>query len=283
MSNLNGILYVVATPIGNLTDISQRALNILTTVDLIAAEDTRQTLKLLQVYGIKTPITSYHDHNEAEECHRLATLIANGAKLALVSDAGTPLVSDPGFRLVREARRLGLTVIPIPGPCALICALSAAGLPSDRFMFLGFPPKGAASREQLFQSVATEPGTLIFYEAGSRLQATIAILGNVLGKNRQAVLAREITKLYETFTAGTLESLAIAIQNDPLQIKGEHVLLVAGVGQNPPPDSTPATHILQVLLEELPIKQAVKLTARITGAARNDLYRTALIYQEHIS
>lgn len=276
MSNSTGILYVVATPIGHLADISRRAIEVLSTVDLIAAEDTRHTANLLQYHNIRTPMIAYHDHNEIQEATRLASLIADGTKIALVSDAGTPLINDPGFRLVQEIKKLGLSITPIPGPCALICALSASGLPSDRFLFLGFPPRGEKQREQLFSSIATEPGTLIFYESGPRLQDTIESLKKILGIHRRAVLARELTKLHETFINGTLETLAAIVNSDPMQIKGEHVLLVTGTGTPPLKDSEDAKQILTVLLEELPVKQAVKLAAKISGHNRNELYRWAL-------
>lgn len=276
MSNSTGILYVVATPIGHLADISRRAIEVLSTVDLIAAEDTRHTASLLQYHNIRTPMIAYHDHNEIQEATRLAKLIAGGTKIALVSDAGTPLINDPGFRLVQEIKKLGLSITPIPGPCALICALSASGLPSDRFLFLGFPPRGEKQREQLFSSIATEPGTLIFYESGQRLQDTIESLKKILGIHRRAVLARELTKLHETFIDGTLETLATIVNSDPMQIKGEHVLLVTGTGTTPLKNSEDAKQILTVLLEELPVKQAVKLAAKISGHNRNELYRWAL-------
>lgn len=276
MSNSTGILYVVATPIGHLADISRRAIEVLSTVDLIAAEDTRHTASLLQYHNIRTPMIAYHDHNEIQEATRLASLIADGTKIALVSDAGTPLINDPGFRLVQEIKKLSLQIVPIPGPCALICALSASGLPSDRFLFLGFPPRGEKQREQLFSSIATEPGTLIFYESGPRLQDTIESLKKTLGVHRRAVLARELTKLHETFIDGTLETLATIVNSDAMQIKGEHVLLVTGTGTQPLKNSEDAKQILTVLLEELPVNQAVKLAAKISGHNRNELYRWAL-------
>jgi len=276
MSNQSGTLYVVATPIGNLADIGQRALDILRSVDLIAAEDTRQSARLLREYGIQTPMIAYHEHNEAHEALRLAARIADGARLALISDAGTPLVSDPGFRLVREVRRLGFPVVPVPGPCALICALSGCGLPSDRFLFIGFPPRGAGQRRVLFQSLAAEPGTLIFYEAGPRVQETLTDLCAVLGEGRHAVLARELTKLYETFLEGSPCALAERLAREPIQTKGEHVLLVEGAGQQPIREDAEAERLLRILLAELPVKQAAGLAARISGGRKNDLYRLAL-------
>jgi len=221
-------------------------------------------------------MTAYHEHNEAREAPRLAARVAGGTRLALVSDAGTPLVSDPGFRLVREVRRLGLPVVPVPGPSALICALSACGLPSDRFLFVGFPPRGAEQRRALFRSLTAEPGTLIFYEAGPRVGETLADLCAVLGEGRHTVLARELTKLHETFLEGSPCALAERLAREPVQTKGEHVLLLEGAGRQPARDDAEAERLLRILLEELPVKQAAGLAARISGGRRNDLYRLAL-------
>ncbi|KOR28506.1 hypothetical protein TI03_04565 [Achromatium sp. WMS1] len=279
MSSLHGILYIVATPIGNLADISQRAIDILTSVDLIAAEDTRQTMKLLQAHNVKTSMLPYHDHNENEQSQRLINLLLQGSKIALVSDAGTPLISDPGFRLVHEARKLKLTVIPIPGACALISALSASGLPSDRFLFLGFLPKSTNQRIALLQSLITEPGTLIFYEAGSRLQATLSDLATVFVTNRHVVLARELTKIHENFLCGMPDQLVAILAEEPKHMKGEHVLLVEGAKHQPPQKSNAAEQTLRILLEELPIAQAAKLAARLSGNPRNELYKLALTLQ----
>ena len=277
MRDNDGVLYVVATPIGNLGDIGRRALETLRTVDLIAAEDTRQTAVLLREYGIAVPMTAYHEHNEAREAPRLAEMVAGGRRLALVSDAGTPLVSDPGFRLVREARARGLRVVPVPGPSALVCALSASGLPSDRFLFAGFPPRTAEKRQRLFRELAVEPGTLIFYESSHRVLATLMDLCAVFGERRHAVLARELTKLHETFLQGTPCELAQRLEDEPVQRKGEHVLLLEGAGRGGQGgDDADNERLLRILLEELPVKQAAALAARITGRKRNELYRLAL-------
>ncbi len=276
MPDKEGVLYVVATPIGNLGDIGRRALETLRTVDLIAAEDTRQTAVLLREYGIVVPLTAYHEHNEAREAPRLAEMVAAGGRLALVSDAGTPLVSDPGYRLVREAQVLGLNVVPVPGPSALVCALSAAGLPSDRFLFAGFPPRTADKRQALFRELAGEPGTLIFYESSHRVLATLMDLCAVFGERRQAVLARELTKLHETFLQGSPCELTRRLDGEPMQRKGEHVLLLEGAGRGQVDDDTENERVLRILLEELPVKQAAALAARITGSKRNELYRLAL-------
>ena len=276
MPDNEGVLYVVATPIGNLGDIGRRALETLRTVDLIAAEDTRQTAVLLREYGIAVPMTAYHEHNEAREAPRLAEMVAGGGRLALVSDAGTPLVSDPGFRLVREARARGLRVVPVPGPSALVCALSTSGLPSDRFLFAGFPPRTADKRQALFRELAGEPGTLIFYESSHRVLATLMDLCAVFGERRHAVLARELTKLHETFLQGTPCELAQRLEDEPVQRKGEHVLLLEGAGRGQGGDDAENERLLRILLEELPLKQAAALAARITGRKRNELYRLAL-------
>ena len=208
MDQVRGILYVVATPIGNLGDITDRARKVLTDVDLIAAEDTRQTRHLLTHCGIGTRLIAYHDHNESTAAARLIESLESGLDIALVSDAGTPLISDPGYDLVCAARDRGLTVIPIPGANAAICALCAAGLPSDRFLFLGFPPRTGAQRRTWITSVAREPGTLILYESGRRAAETLADLAAVLGEGRRAVVARELTKRFETFLSGTARELA---------------------------------------------------------------------------
>lgn len=276
MPDIDGVLYVVATPIGNLGDIGRRALETLRSVDLIAAEDTRQTAVLLREYGIAVPLTPYHEHNEAREAPRLAERIAGGGRLALVSDAGTPLLSDPGFRLVREMRARGLQVVPVPGPSALVCALSASGLPSDRFLFAGFPPRTADKRRTLFRELAGEPGTLIFYESSHRVLATLMDLCAVFGEQRHAVLARELTKLHETFLQGSPCELARRLEGEPVQRKGEHVLLLEGAGRGRSGADGDSERLLRILLEELPVKQAAALAARITGRRRNGLYRLAL-------
>ena len=276
MSEADGVLYVVATPIGNLADIGRRALRVLSEVDLIAAEDTRQTAVLLREYGIDTPLAAYHEHNEDREAPRLAEQVAAGRRLALVSDAGTPLVSDPGYRLVREARERGLRVVPVPGPAALIAALSASGLPSDRFLFAGFPPRTAEKRQSWFRGLAAEPGTLICYESSHRIEATLADLCQVFGADRWVVLARELTKLHETFLQGSACELAQLLADDPMQRKGEHVLLVQGAGQDAACSEAETERVLAILLQELPVKQAAGLAARITGEKKNVLYQRAL-------
>ena len=273
-----GLLYVVATPIGNLADLSGRACEVLAGVDRIAAEDTRQTAVLLRHYGLGTPLVAYHEHNEEAQAPRLVEALAAGERIALVSDAGTPLVSDPGYRLVRAARERGLRVEPVPGPSACIAALSAAGLPSDRFLFLGFPPRSHARRRAEFSALRNEPGTLVWYESGRRILATLGDLIQVLGAEREAVLARELTKVHETFLGATLADLRERLEHDPEQRLGEMVLLVAGARAEAA-DEAEVRRLLGLLLPELPLKKAVALTAEISGARRNRVYALALEMQ----
>ncbi len=271
---------MVATPIGNLADIGRRALEILRDVDLIAAEDTRQTAVLLREYGLATPLQAYHEHNEEREAGRLLMRLRQGQRIALVSDAGTPLISDPGYRLVSEARRLDLLVVPVPGPSALICALSASGLPSDRFLFAGFPPRTQEKRENFLRDLLQEPGTLIFYESRHRILDTLQSLCRLLETPRRAVLARELTKWHETFLQGTPCALAQRLQEDPLQCKGEHVLLLEGAGFGVASSVAEHTRLLTILLQALPLKQAVAVAARISGEKKNVLYRMALTLRD---
>jgi len=272
-----GVLYVVATPIGNLADLSTRARAILATVDLIACEDTRHSRRLLAHFGIATALCAYHEHNEAEMTPRLLERLATGQALALIGDAGTPLISDPGFFLVRAARARGLPVSPIPGPCAPICALSAAGLPTDRFTFLGFVPRTAVQRRAWAESLRTVPGTLLCHDSGQRIVATLEALAAALGPTRPAVIARELTKRFETFLHGSLAELAARIAADPDQRRGELVLLVAGATTSAPEASDPeARRVLALLAAELPAHQAARLAAAIVGGRRNEWYRAAL-------
>ena len=274
---MDGLLYVVATPIGNLDDISRRACQVLSDVDLIACEDTRHSRVLLSHLGIDKRLVAYHDHNEADATPRLLQLLADGRSIALISDAGTPLISDPGFRLVSAARAQGLRVVPIPGPCALIAALSASGLPSDRFLFVGFPPRGADERRRWLAELARESGTLICYESGRRAVATLGDLAEALGSGRRAVIARELTKRFETILDDDLAGLQQRVAADQDQQLGELVLLIEGNTRvDDERDADEQRRILALLADELPLKQAVALTARITGGNRNRLYKDAL-------
>lgn len=273
-----GVLYVVATPIGNLDDISARALRVLGDVALIAAEDTRHSQRLLQHFGITTPLQACHEHNEREQGGRFLSRLLAGDDVALISDAGTPLISDPGFHLVRQARAAGVRVVPVPGPSALITALSAAGLPSDRFIFEGFLPAKAAGRRARLEALREEPRTLIFYEAPHRLLESLEALCDTLGAERQVVLARELTKTFETLKGLPAGELCEWVRADANQQRGECVLLVAG-WQAPEGDeavSAEALRVLDLLLAELPVKRAAALAAEITGARKNLLYQVAL-------
>lgn len=270
-----GVLYVVATPIGNLEDLSPRARQVLAEADLVAAEDTRHSAVLLSHYGIRTPLVSLHEHNEAERSAELLVKLRDGARVALVSDAGTPLISDPGFDLVRAARRAGVTVTPIPGACALVAALSVSGLPTDRFVFEGFLPAKAAARRDRLAELAAETRTLVFYESVHRLQGSLADMAAAFGPGRPAVLARELTKLHEGVREASLAALAEWAGQDPAATKGEVVLVVSGAPVAAVSD-TDADRVLKALLAELPVKQAASLAAAITGLKKNTLYERAL-------
>ncbi|MCY1341187.1 Ribosomal RNA small subunit methyltransferase I [compost metagenome] len=278
----SGTLYVVATPIGNLDDIGARALKVLREVALIAAEDTRHSMRLLQHFGIATPLAACHEHNERDEGGRFLARLQAGDDVALISDAGTPLISDPGYHLVRQARAAGIRVVPVPGPCALIAALSAAGLPSDRFIFEGFLPAKAVGRRTRLEQVREEPRTLIFYEAPHRILECLEDLEAVFGGERQVLLARELTKTFETLKGAPLAELRAWVAADSNQQRGECVLLVAG-WQAPEGEaavSAEALRVLDLLLAELPLKRAAALAAEITGVRKNLLYQVALERQK---
>lgn len=276
MSNQPGILYVVATPIGNLEDLSPRARRVLSEVDLVAAEDTRHSGRLCQHFGIRTPLIAVHDHNERGRSAELLRRLEGGESIALISDAGTPLVSDPGFDLVRAARAAGIDVVPVPGACAAIAALSVAGLPSDRFVFEGFLPPRAAARRERLEMLRGESRTLIFYESPHRLLEALADMAQVLGAERDAVLARELTKQFETVRAATLDGLLKWAQDDPNQQRGEIVLLVHGAAPASDEVDAATERVLRLLLAELPARQAAGLAADITGRRKNLLYQHAL-------
>jgi 16S rRNA (cytidine1402-2'-O)-methyltransferase len=268
-----GTLYVVATPIGHLGDISARAIEVLKQVDLIAAEDTRHSGRLLQHFAIQTPMLSLHEHNERNVAPGLIEQLQAGRSIALISDAGTPLISDPGFNLVRLARESGVRVVPIPGPSALICALSAAGLATDRFVFEGFLPSKSTARRNRLEQLAREPRTLVFYESSHRIFDCLADMAAVFGAARRAVLARELTKQFETIHQDELGALQQWVEADSNQQKGEIVVLVEGWSQSDDDAlNTEAERVLQILMEELPVKTAAKLAARLTGLNKRDLY-----------
>lgn len=277
-----GTLYVVATPIGNLDDITARALRTLREVKLIAAEDTRHSIRLLQHFGIATPLAACHEHNERDEGGRFLTRLLAGDDVALISDAGTPLISDPGFHLVRAARAAGVRVMPVPGACALIAALSAAGLPSDRFSFEGFLPAKSVGRRSRLEAVSEDSRTLIFYEAPHRILESIADMRDVFGAERVAVLGRELTKTFETLKGAPLDELHDWVEADSNQQRGECVLLVSG-WQAPEGEeavSGEALRVLDLLLGEMPLKRAAALAAEITGVRKNLLYQMALERQK---
>ena len=273
-------LYIVATPIGNLADISQRALNILENVDVIACEDTRHTQRLLSAFSIKNRTMSMHDHNERQRQEQISSLLQEGKSVALVSDAGTPLISDPGFHLVRHCRQLGLAVSPIPGACAAISALSVAGLPTDRFTFEGFLPSKSGARQSTLNELANETRTMVFYDAPRRAIDTVEDIVTVLGGDRYVVMARELTKTFETVYSDTAENLLAWLQEDPNQLKGEMVLIIEGhkVDPNAIPPHVIAT--LKLLLSEMKPKKACAIAAEIHGVKKNALYEYALAMKE---
>jgi 16S rRNA (cytidine1402-2'-O)-methyltransferase len=277
-----GTLYVVATPIGNLDDISARALRILREVALIAAEDTRHSARLLQHFGIPTPLAACHEHNEREQGGRFLARLQAGEDVALISDAGTPLISDPGYHLVRQVRAAGIPVVPVPGACALIAALSAAGLPSDRFIFEGFLPAKAAGRRARLELVREEPRTLIFYEAPHRILECLEDMREIFGAERPALLARELTKTFETLQGLPLAELCQWVAADSNQQRGECVVLVAGwqAPEGGEAVSAEALRVLDLLLAEVPLKRAAALAAEITGVRKNLLYQVALTRQK---
>lgn len=280
MKDTTAALYIVSTPIGNLADISARAIEVLSSVDVVAAEDTRHSKYLLQHHGIETSTISLHEHNEQQRSELLLTRIAAGESIALISDAGTPLISDPGYRLVNMAREQGIKVIPIPGACAVIAALSASGLSAERFAFEGFLPPKSTARRQTLQSLANEPRTLIFYESPKRMVASLQDMLTVFGAERKACLARELTKMFETIVTLPLAELVDVVINDANHQKGEIVLLVEGQSTVVDRDEAEEVRVLQILLDEVPLKQAAAITASILGIKKNKAYEMALKLQQ---
>jgi 16S rRNA (cytidine1402-2'-O)-methyltransferase len=273
-------LYIVATPIGNLADFSPRAITVLQSVDVIAAEDTRHSGHLLQHYAIKTPTVSLHEHNEQQRSEVLLARLQKGESVALISDAGTPLISDPGYRLVSLVREHNIKVVPIPGSCALITALSASGLPSDRFSFEGFLPAKAGTKRQVLDNLKNESGTLIFYESPRRLKATLTEMIDIFGPDRLVCLARELTKLHETIVTQPLSQLLAWVESDSNQQRGECVLLVGGNTEQPDPNDADAERVLSILLTELPVKKAAAMTAKLLDMRKNKAYELALKLQQ---
>ncbi len=272
-----GALYVVATPIGNLLDITRRALDILKSVSLVAAEDTRHSRKLLAHYGIGTPLLALHEHNERAATAGLLRRLDAGEDIALVSDAGTPLISDPGFHLVRSAREAGLRVVPVPGPSALTAALSVAGMPTDRFIFEGFLPAKQAARRQRLLELQDATATLVFYESSHRILASLGDMQALFGANREATLARELTKTFETIRQASLAELVAWVEADSDQQKGEFVVLVHGAVKPAVAGiDTETERVLTLLMAELPLRQAAALAAQISGIGKNVLYEHAL-------
>ncbi|MCA7014051.1 16S rRNA (cytidine(1402)-2'-O)-methyltransferase [Dickeya dadantii] len=269
-------LYIVPTPIGNLADITQRALAVLQQVDLIAAEDTRHTGLLLQHFAINARLFALHDHNEQQKAEQLLARLQQGMSIALVSDAGTPLINDPGYHLVRRCREAGVRVVPLPGPCAAITALSAAGLPSDRFCYEGFLPAKTKARKDTLRDLLEEPRTLIFYESTHRLLDSLQDMVDVWGPERYVVLARELTKTWESLYGAPVAELLAWVQDDDNRRKGEMVLIVEGHRPDEEVLSAAALRTLQLLRAELPLKKAAALAAEIHGVKKNALYRYGL-------
>ncbi|TCP96859.1 16S rRNA (cytidine1402-2'-O)-methyltransferase [Cricetibacter osteomyelitidis] len=275
--NNSGILYIVATPIGNLQDITQRALTVFAEVDLIAAEDTRHSGLLLSHYGIKKPFFALHDHNEQQKSDVLVAKLQEGHNIALISDAGTPLISDPGFHLVHKCHLAGIKVVPLPGACAAITALCASGIASDRFCFEGFLPAKSKARCDKLQNLAEEDRTLIFYESTHRILATLADVETVLGADRYIVLAREITKTWETISGDSVGNLRQWLSEDPNRTKGEMVLIIEGKRKSDNDEINPQTiKALQLIAQELPLKKAAAIVAELYGYKKNTLYQFGL-------
>lgn len=269
-------LFVVATPIGHLDDMTFRAIDILKSVSIVAAEDTRQSAQLFKHYNISTPLTACHDHNESNKIEQLVQKLLAGENIALISDAGTPLISDPGFKLVRAAQENGIRVVPVPGACAAIVALSAVGLPSDRFSFEGFLPSKASQRITQLEKLKNETQTLIFYEAPHRILECVKNMAEVFGENRPVGFAREITKTFETIKKMTLKDLVSFIENDHNQEKGEIVLVVGGAPEKTDLEQEKLDELLKRLLQDLSVKAASQLAADLTGIKKKVAYQRAL-------
>jgi 16S rRNA (cytidine1402-2'-O)-methyltransferase len=277
--NINsfGTLYILATPLGNRQDITLRAIETLKTVDLIAAEDTRHSLPLLQHYGVNKPLLALHEHNENEQANKIIHRLQQGESVALISDAGTPLISDPGYHLVNQARAQQIRVVPIPGACAAIAGLSVSGLPTNRFVFEGFLPAKSQLRIQRLQLLLQETRTLIFYEAPHRIYDLLSDMQKVFGADRHIVVARELTKMFETIYSATINETLAWMDADANQQRGEFVVMVAGIEKSAEQTETVSVDlILKLLLPELPVKKAAEIAAKITGKRKNELYQYAV-------
>jgi 16S rRNA (cytidine1402-2'-O)-methyltransferase len=275
-SNQSGTLYIVATPIGNLGDMVPRAVEILQSVTAIACEDTRHSKKLLDHFAIDKPLFAYHDHSDKKSSDNILARLSSGDDIALISDAGTPLISDPGYRLVRAARQQGIAVIPVPGACAAIAALSVAGLPTDRFRFIGFLPAKTTQRKKVLQELAAVPETMVFYEAPHRILETLRDSLEIFGGEHSGFMAREVSKTFETYLHGTLAELVTAVEADSNQQRGEIVLVLAGRESSDSSVTVDGEKILRLLLGELPAAKAAALTAKITGGDKKQFYQMAL-------
>lgn len=272
-----GTLFIVATPIGNLSDLSDRAREVLSAVDCILAEDTRHSGRLLKHLGISKPLKAYHDHNEREISSKIVQALLQGDDYALISDAGTPLINDPGYQLVVAAKEQQISVVPIPGPCAITTALSASGLPTERFEFVGFPPSKRTERQTWLQDLSTLKHTVIFYEAPHRIIDTIQGAMEQFGEQRLACIAKELTKRYEQIKRGSLQQLYDWLISDSARPRGEYVVLIEGIKiAECIGDEHEARRILAILLETVSTKEASMIAARISGMKKNDLYQLAL-------
>ncbi len=275
-----GTLFIVATPIGNLGDITLRAIEVLTQVELILAEDTRRAAILLRHLNIRTPMKSFHQHNETAHLTSLLQRLSGGAQIALISDAGTPLISDPGYPLVRQARELGIAVTPVPGPSALIAALCASGRPANRFCFEGFLPAKAEARRRRLQELKNDPRTLVLYESSHRISASLDAIAQSFGDHRAITVAREISKKFETFYCGTVAEVTETLASDSRHRKGEFVLILSGASESHA-DRDRAVEIMELLAAEMPLKRAGKIAARILPQNSNELYEIGLEIKRH--
>lgn len=283
MPDTTGTLYIIATPIGNLADISQRALDVLRSVDLIAAEDTRHSRKLLTHYGINQSMMALHEHNERERAGEIINSVQSGKSVALISDAGTPLISDPGYHLARMAHEAGIKIVPIPGASALVTALSVAGLPTDRFVFEGFLPAKAGNRDKQLHQLRDETRTIVYYEAPHRLLETIRAICDCFGADRRIALARELTKTYETIKQARCDELLNWVEQNSEQQKGESVLVVAGANETDNSSLSVEVDIdklLTALLAVMSMKDAAHTAAELTGHSKNELYKKALAFKD---